>query len=267
MTKNQDCYEKFSLLYREMVLKWFVKTELENKRVAQLSLLTDPKTFQEYYTAFLTERGFNEKDRAEQVNAFLTTEFGKFKRYLWQIHGEMFVAGVICDAGANSGKFLNQFRLTAAGERSIAEQDPSPVFADQYLAELKKNIPSLDTLVESYLSEALQSLNRQMPLASAMMLDAASERLFLLLSIASPTVTRMTSSAPSACCRSTPRWSNCAHNFSRNGKPTSRRTPIISSAACCPRTSTTRKPTRSSGTLRRPCAWIARWACPRSKVR
>ncbi len=181
MTKNQDCYEKFSLLYREMVLKWFVKAELENKRIAQLSLLTDPKTFQEYYTAFLTERGYNEKDRSEQVNAFLTTEFTKFKRYLWQIHGEMFVAGIICDAGAATGKFLNQFRLTAAGEQSLAEQDPSPAFADQYLTALKKNIPSLDTLVETYLIEAVQSLNRQMPLASAMMLDAASERLFLLL--------------------------------------------------------------------------------------
>ncbi|HPM78664.1 MAG TPA: hypothetical protein PK961_16355 [bacterium] len=181
MTKIQDCYEKFSLLYRELVLRWFVKTELENKRVAQLSLLTDPKTFAEYYAAFLTDRGYGEKDRAEQVKAFLATEFAKFKRYLWQIHGEMFVAGIICDAGAATGKFLNQFRLTAAGEQSLAEQDPSPAFADQYLAELKKRIPALDTLVETYLAEALCSLNRQMPLASAMMLDAASERLFLLL--------------------------------------------------------------------------------------
>ena len=69
--------------------------------------------------------------------------------------------------------------ITDHGQKVIAEQKPVPYDPDGYLARLNQSTGGLTLTVESYLAEALSTFRTGNNLASAVMLGAASEMVFI----------------------------------------------------------------------------------------
>lgn len=71
--------------------------------------------------------------------------------------------------------------LTPYGARVITVDEWQPYDPDGYLDALKRAVPNVDATILRYLSESLGCLNRDLLLASAVMLGCASEKAVLLL--------------------------------------------------------------------------------------
>ena len=75
--------------------------------------------------------------------------------------------------------------LTNAGEKSASDEQFNPDDPERYLERLKNNVPELSSLVYQYTNEAVNCYYNESYLASAVMLGAASEAVFLELAEAS----------------------------------------------------------------------------------
>ena len=76
---------------------------------------------------------------------------------------------------------LSDFRATKRGMQWLSGTEPFPEEAAQYLAFLKRNASSLDSVIEQYVSEALAAFERDAYFATAVMVGAASEKAIYLL--------------------------------------------------------------------------------------
>jgi hypothetical protein len=97
---------------------------------------------------------------------------------------ELVAQQVLIPGPDHSQKLLNDLTLTDYG-REVFERvryDYLPYDPDGYLREISKRVRGLDGTARMYLAESLQAFNRCLPLASAVMLGAASEQLFLVAS-------------------------------------------------------------------------------------
>jgi hypothetical protein len=72
-------------------------------------------------------------------------------------------------------------RVTDYGRESLQVSEPIPHDPDGYLKALKKEIPTLDPIVEMYVSEALEAFLAGLMLSSTVMLGGAAEKAFLML--------------------------------------------------------------------------------------
>lgn len=72
-------------------------------------------------------------------------------------------------------------RLTEYGRKCIEEENLLPFDPEDYIKEIKKQIPNIDDIVLTYLSESISTYNRNCLLSSTITLGAASEQAMLLL--------------------------------------------------------------------------------------
>jgi len=78
-----------------------------------------------------------------------------------------------------------EWRLTGTGIKSANDEQFNPDDPERYLERLKKNVPEISPIVYQYSNEAVNCYYNQCYLASAVMLGAASEAVFLELAEAS----------------------------------------------------------------------------------
>lgn len=71
--------------------------------------------------------------------------------------------------------------LTEYGKKCIEEENLLPFDPEGYIKEVKDQIPNIDDVVLTYLSESISTYNRNCLLSSTITLGAASERAMLLL--------------------------------------------------------------------------------------
>jgi hypothetical protein len=111
----------------------------------------------------------------------------RLKHVIWDLVLErLLTPGTTHPRSGNDGwPFLS---VTDHGRKVLAEQKPVPYDPDNYLANLKKSVPTVDRSVVEYLAEAVGTFRTGNYLASAVMLGAASEMVFNELSIAIPPV-------------------------------------------------------------------------------
>lgn len=72
-------------------------------------------------------------------------------------------------------------RITAYGRRSLGSSGPTPHDPDGYIEYLKNRVPTLDSIIEQYVTESLQAFLRGLMFSSTVMLGGAAEKAFLLL--------------------------------------------------------------------------------------
>jgi hypothetical protein len=85
-----------------------------------------------------------------------------------------------------SDNFLNhpnfsRYYVTKRGWEWFNGAEPFPEEADGYMKFLRKRVPSLDSVIEQYVTEALTAFERQAYFAAAVMLGAASEKALYVL--------------------------------------------------------------------------------------
>jgi hypothetical protein len=105
------------------------------------------------------------------------------KVVILDIFWEFFVRGVI-RPGRNYFQpqpNLNQFTATTYGRQCFDAGEIIPYDPEGFLRSLKKNINSLDSLIEEYIAESLQAFLSRCYKASTVMLGCASEKAILLL--------------------------------------------------------------------------------------
>ena len=73
------------------------------------------------------------------------------------------------------------FSITSYGEKVLDANEIIPHDPDNYLAELKKTIPSLDPIVLFYVEESVQCFLKNNQIASSVMLGVAAEKVFYQL--------------------------------------------------------------------------------------
>lgn len=73
------------------------------------------------------------------------------------------------------------FRLTKFGKDYISQTAPHFYDPQGYMEDLKKIVPSLDSVIEQYISESLSCYRQQFFFASAVMIGASLEKAILLL--------------------------------------------------------------------------------------
>jgi hypothetical protein len=74
------------------------------------------------------------------------------------------------------------FHITEYGKQILKEEHFIPHDPEGYLQLLIKRVPSIDEITKIYVTESLQAYLHQLPLSSAVMLGAASEQIFLVVS-------------------------------------------------------------------------------------
>ena len=94
---------------------------------------------------------------------------------------EFMIQGMI-GPGLNIDNFnLPFFHITVYGEKVLNKGEFLPHDPTGYLERFRKETPSIDSTVESYLAESLNCFTRGSLIASVVMLGVASERTFQLL--------------------------------------------------------------------------------------
>jgi hypothetical protein len=91
------------------------------------------------------------------------------------------IQGILVPGLDDSNQGWPFLRLTAYGQRCIAEHQILPHDPEGYLRDFQRSVPSADPVIQEYLTEALQCFLRDLNRACAVMLGAASEKAMLLL--------------------------------------------------------------------------------------
>lgn len=71
--------------------------------------------------------------------------------------------------------------VTAYGKKALDSTDPIPNDSTGYLARIKKEVPQLDTVIETYLIESIRTYNINQLLSSTITIGCASEKCLLVL--------------------------------------------------------------------------------------
>lgn len=128
------------------------------------------------------------KERFPQCRiAFCDQDGARLKHVIWDLIIErILVPSTSNPRSINDGwPFLS---LTDHGRRVLEAQSPVPYDPDGYLASLKTTVPTVSDTVVEYLAEAVSTFRTGNHLASAVMLGAASEMVFIEVSHALPLV-------------------------------------------------------------------------------
>lgn len=115
--------------------------------------------------------------------------FGKMDRYMpredrekgRQIIWEFIIQGVLAIGLNEDNPSFPFLSITEHGKTVLASSEILPYDPDGYLRKLKTDIPSLDPIIEMYVTESLQAYLRGLMFSSAVALGVASEKAFLLL--------------------------------------------------------------------------------------
>jgi len=83
--------------------------------------------------------------------------------------------------GTPNSPNLNWFRATERGKQWSLFAGPAIEDSDEFLAALNALIPTLDAVVKQYMVEAVETYNRRVWFASAVMVGAASEKVVYML--------------------------------------------------------------------------------------
>lgn len=102
-------------------------------------------------------------------------------RLLLEIVHEFIASNIIMTALDRYNTGWPWLRVTSHGQQVLGEEGPPVYDYDGYLAELRRAVPNLDSVVERYVGESLQAYQRNVYLASMVMLGCASERAIVLL--------------------------------------------------------------------------------------
>jgi hypothetical protein len=94
---------------------------------------------------------------------------------------ELTVSNIIMPAADRLNAGWPWFGVTSYGREVLARNGPRVYDYDGYMAEVRRQVTELDSVVEHYLSESLRSFQANLYSASMVMLGCASERAILLL--------------------------------------------------------------------------------------
>jgi len=100
----------------------------------------------------------------------------KVRQVIWQL----IIEGILVPGVSDLQPDLPFLTVTEYGKKCL-EEEFTPHDPDGYLKYLKDQAPSLDPIVEIYITEALQAYRMGLMLASTVMLGAASEKAFNIL--------------------------------------------------------------------------------------
>jgi hypothetical protein len=103
------------------------------------------------------------------------------KALISEVVWSLIIEGVLSPGLDDSNLNLPFLHLTEHGRECLQENRFIPHDPEGYLAEFRQACPTRDTVVEQYLTEALQCYLRSLHRAAAIMLGAASEQAVLLL--------------------------------------------------------------------------------------
>jgi hypothetical protein len=98
----------------------------------------------------------------------------------FECYHHLLTAGYIIPFSENMSAF-SFFVITERGKKWAEGSDPVPEDIEGYQAHIKKEVPSIDPIVEQYILEALLAYNRGAFFAAAVMVGAASEKVVYLL--------------------------------------------------------------------------------------
>jgi len=94
---------------------------------------------------------------------------------------ELTVSNIIMPAADRLNAGWPWFGVTSYGRDVLARSGPPVYDYDGYMAEVRRAVPKLDSVIERYLSEALRAFQANLYLASMVMLGCASERAIIVL--------------------------------------------------------------------------------------
>ena len=117
---------------------------------------------------------------------FIATDGRQFlergeKAIVSEIIWSLIVEGILSPGSDDSNLNLPFLHVTEYGQACLKENRFVPHDPDGFIAEFRKACPSVDAVIEQYLTEALQCYLRSLHKAAAIMLGAASEQAVLLL--------------------------------------------------------------------------------------
>lgn len=106
------------------------------------------------------------------------TDFARLQSIMW----DLIIEGIV-RPGLNEGVNNNLpfFHVTEWGKKAIQDGGIAPYDPDGYLTRLKRDIPNLDPVIESYLNESLHTFRIGCLLSSTVSLGCASEKALLVL--------------------------------------------------------------------------------------
>lgn len=112
------------------------------------------------------------------INRFMPEEDReKVRQIVW----EFILQGILAIGLNELNPSFPFISITEHGKEVLESGETLPYDPDGYLKKLKTEIPSLDPLIEMYLSESLQAYLKGLMFSSAVMLGVASEKAFLTL--------------------------------------------------------------------------------------
>lgn len=119
------------------------------------------------------------KRRAVELGFSPLTETDK--QIIQEVIWDLIIERVITFGSQNSEAKYPFLRLTKYGEDYIKYTEPNYFIPDDYISEIKSQIPDLDEIIVQYLFEAMSSFRRQLWFGSAVLIGAAAERAVLIL--------------------------------------------------------------------------------------
>jgi len=134
------------------------------------------------YLRFIDAIGVKDsQEQKEKADEFYAVEYPILKKHFWKIQNELFLLGIIYNEGDCGGGFLKEIHLTTYGKKWISNSEPSPYLAQRYLDRLFSLAGPIDQIIRVYAEEALNTFHKGCPVASAILLGCASERMVCLL--------------------------------------------------------------------------------------
>jgi hypothetical protein len=106
------------------------------------------------------------------------TDFARVQSIMW----DLIIEGIV-RPGLNEGMNNNLpfFHVTEWGKKVIQGGGAAPYDPDAFLSGLKRDVPNLDSVIETYLNESLHTFRIGCLLSSTISLGCASEKALLLL--------------------------------------------------------------------------------------
>lgn len=101
------------------------------------------------------------------------------QEYLREVFWDLVSQGIICLGLNKDNEFWPFFKVTTYGQTVLEAGEAIPYDPEGYLRRVKQTAPDLSAVAEYYLAESVQCFIRGLYTASAVMLGAASEALFM----------------------------------------------------------------------------------------